>query len=94
MFAYCTSLTSAPALPATALADGCYSYMFYGCAGLATQDINLPATTLAGDCYNGMFDNCGTASTKTVHIPTSLASEVTANTFGSNTGVIVMYDLK
>ena len=32
MFHECTSLTSAPELPATELADDCYSYMFSGCA--------------------------------------------------------------
>lgn len=31
MFLNCTSLTSAPALPATVLADKCYFRMFYGC---------------------------------------------------------------
>ena len=34
MFRGCTSLTEAPALPATSLADSCYSYMFYGCTSL------------------------------------------------------------
>ena len=31
MFVGCTSLTSAPELPATMLADGCYYRMFAGC---------------------------------------------------------------
>lgn len=40
MFRDCTSLTTAPELPATTLNDGCYQSMFYGCTGLkisATQ---------------------------------------------------------
>jgi hypothetical protein len=34
MFYGCTSLTTAPALPATTLANYCYYYMFYGCTSL------------------------------------------------------------
>ena len=34
MFRDCTSLTTAPALPATTLATDCYSYMFRGCTSL------------------------------------------------------------
>ena len=34
MFEGCTSLTTAPELPATTLADSCYSYMFYNCTNL------------------------------------------------------------
>ena len=34
MFAGCTSLTTAPELPATTLADYCYMSMFQGCTKL------------------------------------------------------------
>ena len=57
MFYGCTSLTQAPALPATTLASGCYHAMFCSCIGL-TQAPALPATTLANDCYDGMFSSC------------------------------------
>ena len=57
MFYGCTSLTTAPALPATTLASGCYSYMFAGCSNLITAP-ELHATTLASGCYNYMFTNC------------------------------------
>lgn len=50
MFRECTSLTSAPALPATTLAGSCYDSMFYGCTSLAAAPA-LPATTLANGCY-------------------------------------------
>jgi hypothetical protein len=46
MFQYCTSLTTAPELPATTLASYCYNQMFYGCTSLTTAP-ELPATTLA-----------------------------------------------
>ena len=44
-------------LPATTLADHCYSQMFYGCSSLETAP-ELSATTLASYCYGTMFDNC------------------------------------
>ena len=50
MFYSCTSLTEAPALPATSLTDYCYHYMFYGCTGF-TEAPALPATNLAAYCY-------------------------------------------
>ena len=34
MFYRCTSLTTAPELPATTLATDCYRYMFYNCRNL------------------------------------------------------------
>ena len=57
MFQGCTSLTTAPELPATTLADSCYSSMFYVCSSL-TQAPALPATTLADYCYYYMFSGC------------------------------------
>ena len=67
MFDGCTSLTQAPALPATTLAEGCYASMFSGCTSL-TQAPALPAATLADYCYYGMFNGCTSlklSSTKT-----------------------------
>ena len=57
MFKGCTSLISAPELPATTLSKSCYSYMFDGCTAL-TQAPALPATTLADYCYSNMFKGC------------------------------------
>ena len=54
LFKECASLTQAPTLPATILANGCYYFMFYHCTSL-TQAPSLPATTLAELCYNSMF---------------------------------------
>ena len=44
-------------LPATTLAQYCYSEMFYGCKSLTTAP-QLPTTTLATDCYSRMFKGC------------------------------------
>lgn len=57
LFMNCRALTTAPALPATTLADNCYAGMFLGCTSLATAPA-LPATTLAPFCYSYMFQNC------------------------------------
>lgn len=57
MFQGCTSLTSAPELPATTLASSCYYYMFRGCSSLISAP-ELPATTLAEGCYQQMFNSC------------------------------------
>ena len=50
-------ITSAPALPATTLADYCYNGMFSGCTSLTSASA-LPATTLANNCYQNMFRDC------------------------------------
>ena len=79
MFYSCTSLTTAPVLPATTLANSCYFSMFYSCKNLTTAPA-LPATTLKGNCYRNMFSGCtslqvysssGTGHTKAWRIPTS-----------------------
>ena len=57
MFHNCTSLITAPELPATTLAYRCYYTMFYGCTSL-TEIPELPIMTLAKDCYGAMFSYC------------------------------------
>ncbi len=62
MFYGCTSLTTAPELPATTLTDSGYKGMFYGCTSLTTAP-ELPATTLAYGCYENMFYGCTSLTT-------------------------------
>lgn len=57
LFKGCTSLVSAPNLPATELEERCYWEMFSGCTGLIEAP-ELPATVLADFCYRGMFKDC------------------------------------
>ena len=73
LFDGCTSLTQAPALPATTLADGCYYNMFKGCKSL-TQAPQLPATTLAKYCYGYMFSSC-TSLTQAPALPATALAE-------------------
>ena len=62
LFNDCTSLTTAPELPATDLADRCYYSMFLGCESLTTPP-ELPAETLKEWCYYSMFYGCKSLTT-------------------------------
>lgn len=74
MFQDCTSLTTAPVLPANTLKDYCYSRMFKGCTTLTTAP-ELPARTLAKDCYSSMFNGCTSLVTAPSILPaTTLAT--------------------
>ena len=59
-------------LPATTLAESCYSGMFYGCQNLTTAP-ELPATTLADSCYASMFNDCTSLTTAPELPATTLA---------------------
>ena len=61
------ALTTAPELPATTLAYGCYAMMFQGCTSL-TQAPVLPAEGLADFCYYYMFQGC-TSLTEAPELP-------------------------
>ena len=62
MFYGCTSLTTAPELPATTIINSCYNGMFNGCTNLTTAP-ELPATSLFDYCYGGMFRGCTSLTT-------------------------------
>jgi len=62
LFQNATQLVSAPKLPATVLAKGCYASIFSGCTSLVTAPA-LPATTLEESCYSQMFNNCTSLTT-------------------------------
>lgn len=80
MFSGCTSLTSAPALPATTLAEGCYKMMFAGCTSLRSAP-ELPAEELAVVCYSGMFNTCTSLESAPALPATTLASSCYLNMF-------------
>lgn len=61
-------------LPATTLAEECYSCMFVNCTGLTTPP-ELPATTLAFGCYYWMFSGCTSLTTAPALPATTLAEE-------------------
>lgn len=75
LFYNCTTLQNAEnlILPATILANYCYSYMFRDCTSLTTVP-ELPATTLTNYCYSGMFYSCTSLTTAPELPGTILAS--------------------
>ena len=80
MFQGCTTLATAPELPATTLDKYCYQYMFSDCTTLTTAP-ELPATTLAADCYSSMFAGCITLTTAPSLPATTLAASCYSSMF-------------
>ena len=72
LFNGCTSLTTAPKLPATTLADYCYNAMFKGCKNL-TSAPELPAKIATESCYSNMFYGCTSLTTAPELPATTLA---------------------
>ena len=67
MFYDCTSLTDAPELKATKLANGCYDNMFNGCTKLSTVTMLAPSDQISkasNCCYKWLY-NAGTDETVT-----------------------------
>lgn len=58
LFIDCTSLTSAPELPATTLIPHGYEDLFKGCTNLSIGPTELPAQTAVQECYRGIFSGC------------------------------------
>ena len=67
-------------LPATALAEYCYYYMFENCTSLTTAP-ELPATALENNCYCAMFCNCTSLTTAPELPATTLAESCYYNMF-------------
>ena len=55
MFYGCTSLTTAPELPATTLADSCYGYMFYDCTSLNYVKAMFTTDISQNDSYTNVW---------------------------------------
>ena len=66
MFYNCSSLTTAPKLPATTLASQCYYGMFENCTSLTTAYVKAAYTNLNDEC-DRMFNGCTDASTSTFY---------------------------
>ncbi len=86
LFQGCSVLTSAPELPATTLADNCYSAMFEGCSVL-TSAPELPATTLALGCYSSMFSDCTSLKSAPTLSATTLALSCYSSMFSNCTSL-------
>lgn len=68
LFYGCSVLTSAPALPATELADYCYKSMFNGCTSLKNAP-DLPAKKVPREAYSYMFNGCTSLTTAPAELP-------------------------
>ena len=86
LFRRCSSLTTAPELPATTLAANCYRFMFSGCTSLA-QAPEFPATKLATNCYNYMFSGCTSLSQAPELPATKLATDCYRSMFSGCTSL-------
>ena len=87
MFFNCTSLTTAPNLPAMTLASYCYDNMFSNCTSLTTAP-ELPATTLEENCYRSIFKKCTSlASAPSVLPATTLATQCYQQMFNGCSGL-------
>lgn len=82
MFHDCTSLTSAPEIPAAPPTFNAYNSMFQNCTSLSTPPaVPMRIASVAGSsCYRSMFDGC----TSLTSIP-----DMTAMYVGTNTGVML-----
>ena len=92
LFDSCTSLTTAPILPVTTLADYCYQGMFQGCTSLTTAP-ELPAITLATYCYQNMFQGCTSLTTAPELPAITLATYCYQNMFRSCTSLTTAPEL-
>lgn len=72
LFYWCSSLTTAPEISATTLANNCCYYMFRDCTNLIKSMDVLPAETLASSCYEGMFYWCSNLSNSPKFLATTL----------------------
>ena len=86
-FSGCTSLRTAPELPATTLARSCYASMFSDCTNLV-QAPALPATTLAVNCYTSMFYGCTSLAQAPALPAITLAVNCYASMFSDCTGLV------
>lgn len=74
-FQGCTSLTAAPHLPATTLADACYAYLYTNCSALASIST---AQTDFGNSISACYDWVrGVASSGTFTCPSALGTSAT-----------------
>lgn len=76
LFYNCSTLETAPELPATTLADYCYFNMFNGCSNLISVP-ELPATNVTPYCYMNMFRGCTNLET----LPKLKSTDIKQNSY-------------
>ena len=86
MFSY-TAITTAPALPATTLSNGCYYSLFEGCSKLINPP-ELPSTEMKQNCYRGLFYGCSSLVNPPQLPATTLATECYRALFARCTSLV------
>ena len=83
MFQGCTSLATAPELPATTTDENSYQTMFDGCTSLTTAptSIGTSSATIANLCCYSMFQGCTSLTTAPKLPATTLANNCYLNMF-------------
>lgn len=78
MFKGCTSLVTAPELPATTLDKACYHSMFRGCTKITKSPV-LPVTDISSydNPYAYMFNGCSSLRRIEAHFTTTPSNTVT-----------------
>lgn len=95
MFLGCTSLSSAPELPATKLEVRSYNSMFEGCSSLTKAPTVLPATTSTNTyIYASMFKDCINLVTAPRIAITTLKNYCCSNMFNGCTNLVNVYPLE
>lgn len=89
IFYGCSSLITAPTLPATTLAKSCYYGMFHDCSSL-TMAPELPATILEENCYYYMFYGCASLTTAPTLPATTLAKSCYHSMFRDCTELVTI----
>ena len=105
MFYQCSSLLSAPELPATELSGNvvrqedytmegsCYANMFWDCTSLVNPPSVLPALTVTEWSYNGMFYGCTSLTISPVVSATTVGSVAMGHMFDGCTSLLAGPDL-
>lgn len=93
MFYGCSSLLSAPNLPATSLSTNSYASMFYGCTSLENIQKVLPAMTLASNCYYQMYRKCSSLRAAPELPALNLADGCYRNMFYQCSSLVKVHDL-
>ena len=95
MFYGCTSLTTAPELPATTTYEYSYQGMFHSCTSLtkAPTSIGVSSTIIADFCCYLMFESCTSLTTAPELPATTLANDCYSNMFEGCTSITTALEL-
>ena len=92
LFYNCSSLVTAPELPAKTLAANCYQAMFRGCTSLEAAP-ELPASILTYACYYEMFRGCTSLEAAPELTATTLADSCYIGMFGYCSSLVTAPEL-